>query len=137
MILGCVWRHETWYLHCICIMILDYGIFVWERYWEAMLPQGLVVIGIYLAYEVILWFIISHGLSLITFNSGIALALWFGTWSVCHYGLGDNCGKWYFSKIWWWLILSYMWFCYLGLVYLIGCHWCSYNWSLSRCLIKL
>ena len=25
-------RHETWHLHCICIMILDYGIFVWERY---------------------------------------------------------------------------------------------------------
>jgi len=40
-----------------------------------MLPQGLVVIGTYLAYEVTSLFIISHDLSLITFNSGIAFAL--------------------------------------------------------------
>jgi hypothetical protein len=38
-----------------------------------MLLQGLLVIGIYLAYEVLVWFVISHGLSLV-YLWGIALA---------------------------------------------------------------
>ena len=127
-------RHDICNAYALWFWIMTY---LFGNDIEKQYPQVLVVIGINLAYEVIIWFIISHDLSLITFNSGIAFALWFGIWSVYHYGLGDNCEKWYFSKVWWWLILSYMWFCYLDLVYFIGRHWCSYNWSLSRCLIKL
>ena len=68
-------RHGIRIAYALWFWIMVYMFWI-QNFGEILrsnLLQGLLVIGIYLAYEVLVWFVISHGLSLV-YLWGIALA---------------------------------------------------------------